>query len=59
MPRMPSNFVMANAMPGSETASAKVTFGREMPLSVNVSTERKPLIEPEPYRIEKGCPFSR
>ena len=34
---MPSNLVIAKAMPGSEVASAKVAFGSDMPPIVSVS----------------------
>ena len=53
---MPSNLVIANAMPGSSVASAKVTLGSSRPPMLSVSIEVKPLIEPEPYWIENGWP---
>ena len=58
MPRIPSNLAATKAMPGSESASAKVCSLMSTPPKETVSVDRNPDRLPDPYRISKSVPFS-
>ena len=56
IPKIPSNLAATNAIPGSETASAKVWSLISTPPKETVSVDRNPERLPEPYLISNLDP---